>query len=236
MSTAFITGANRGIGLEHARAFVRQGWRVLACARNPSASEALAKLAGEHPEQVRLLTLDVTDHPAIDALAAELKDQRIDILINNAGSFGPQGFPDGMHYQSLEHMDYGIWRELLEVNLLSPFKIAVAFHDQLARAERPLLVNMTSDLGSVAQNTQGHSYAYRTSKSGLNMLTKGIAQEWPDIIAIAMAPGWCRTDLGGDSAHIETADSVAEQQRTFARVTRAESGLCLDRFGAVVPW
>ncbi len=236
MSTVFITGANRGIGLEHACAFARQGWRVLACARDPSASAALAQIAGEYPEQVQLLTLDVTDHPAIDALAEELRDQRIDILINNAGSFGPQGFPDGMRYQSLEHMDYGIWREILEINLLSPFKIAVAFHDQLARAERPLLVNMTSDLGSIAQNTQGHSYAYRTSKSGLNMITKGIAQEWPDIIVIAMAPGWCKTDLGGDNAHIETADSVREQQRSFARLTPADTGQCLDRFGTVVPW
>ena len=141
-----------------------------------------------------------------------------------------------MRYQGLEHMDYRIWREILEVNLLAPFKVAVAFHPHLARAERPLLVNMTSDLGSIAQNTQGHSYAYRTSKAGLNMITRGMAQEWPDIICIAMAPGWCRTDLGGETAHIDTVDSVAEQQSTFARLTLEQTGLCLDRFGAVVPW
>ena len=236
MPTVLITGANRGIGLEHARAYAAQGWRVLACARDPAGSEALVELQRAFPDQIEPLVLDVTDHDAIDALAAGLQNETIEVLLNNAGTFGPQGFPDGMGYQGLEHMDYGIWRQILEVNLLSPFKVAVAFHAHLARAERPLLVMMTSDLGSIAQNTQGKSYAYRTSKAGLNMITRGMAQEWPDIIVIAMAPGWCRTDLGGDIAHIDTADSVAEQQRTFARVTLADSGQCLDRFGAIVPW
>ncbi|UCG74155.1 MAG: SDR family oxidoreductase [Chromatiales bacterium] len=234
--TVLITGANRGIGLEHARAYAAQGWRVLACARDPARSQALVELQRSYPEQIEPMALDVTDHAAVDALASELNDETIDVLLNNAGTFGPQGFPDGMAYQGLEQMDYEIWRQILEVNLLSPFKVAVAFHDHLARAERPLLVMMTSDLGSIAQNTQGKSYAYRTSKAGLNMVTRGIAQEWPDIIVIAMAPGWCKTDLGGDIAHIETKDSVREQQRTFARVTLEESGRVLDRFGAVVAW
>lgn len=236
MPTALITGANRGIGLEHALAFAKQGWQVLACARNPDTATELAALADEYPGQVRCFALEVTDHAAVDSLAAELGEETVDVLMNNAGTFGPKGFPDGMVYQGLEHMDYGIWREILEVNLLAPFKLAVAFHDHLARSERPLLVNMTSDLGSVSQNTQGHSYSYRTSKSGLNMITRGLANEWPDIISIAMAPGWCRTDLGGDAAHIDTAESVKEQQKTFTRLTLAESGLCLDRFGEVVPW
>lgn len=236
MPTVLITGANRGIGLEHARAYAGQGWRVLACARDPAGSGALAELRQGYPEQIETLALDVTDHEAVDALAAWLRGQTIDVLLNNAGTFGPQGFPDGMNYQGLEKMDYGIWRQILEVNLLSPFKVAVAFHENLARADRPLLVMMTSDMGSIAQNTQGKSYAYRTSKAGLNMITRGMAQEWPDIIVIAMAPGWCKTDLGGDIAHIETEDSVREQQRTFARVTLDESGRVVDRFGAVVPW
>ena len=133
-------------------------------------------------------------------------------------------------------VDYAIWRQILEVNLLSPFKVAVALHEQLAAADRPLLVMMTSDLGSIAQNTQGKSYAYRTSKAGLNMITRGMAQEWPDIIVIAMAPGWCKTDLGGELAHIDTADSVRQQQQTFARLTLADTGQILDRYGTVVPW
>jgi NAD(P)-dependent dehydrogenase (short-subunit alcohol dehydrogenase family) len=236
MSTVLITGANRGIGLEHARAFAGQGWRVLACARDPAGSEALAELQQAYPEKIETLALEVTDHEAVDALAARLRGQTIDVLLNNAGTFGPQGFPDGMGYQGLEHMDYAIWRQILEVNLLSPFKLAVAFREHLARADRPLLVMMTSDMGSIAQNTQGKSYAYRTSKAGLNMITRGMAQEWPDTIVIAMAPGWCKTDLGGDIAQIETTDSVREQQRSLARLTLEDSGLVLDRFGAVVAW
>jgi NAD(P)-dependent dehydrogenase (short-subunit alcohol dehydrogenase family) len=236
MPTVLITGANRGIGLEHARAYARNGWRVLAAARQPAGAAALAELARAHPAQVEVLALDVTDHAAVDRAAAALEGQAVDLLLNNAGSFGPQGFPDGMAYQSLEHMDYAVWREILEVNLLAPFKVATAFRDHLRAAERPLLVMMTSDLGSITQNTQGQSYAYRTSKAGLNMIARSMAREWADIIVIAMAPGWCRTDLGGDGAQIDTADSVREQQQTFARLTSADTGQCLDRFGNIVPW
>jgi NAD(P)-dependent dehydrogenase (short-subunit alcohol dehydrogenase family) len=236
MPTVLITGANRGIGLEHARGYAGQGWRVLACARRPDTARDLAELAERHPGHVELLSLDVTDHAAVDALADELRGQTIDLLLNNAGTFGPQGFPGGMAYQGVEHMDYEIWRQILEVNLLAPFKVAVAFHGHLLRAERPLLVMMTSDLGSITANTQGHSYAYRTSKAGLNMTARGMAREWPEIIVIAMAPGWCRTALGGDNAEVDTTDSVREQQRTFARLTLADTGQCLDRFGNQVPW
>jgi NAD(P)-dependent dehydrogenase (short-subunit alcohol dehydrogenase family) len=234
--TALITGANRGIGLEHARGYAEKGWNVFACARNPASSEALTRLCERYPDRLQARALDVTDHDAVDLLAQALGGEVIDVLLNNAGTFGPEGFPDGMHYQGLEKMDYVIWRRILEVNLLAPFKIAVAFHQQLTRAERPLLVNMTSDLGSIAQNTQGHSYAYRTSKSGLNMITRGMAREWQSIICIAMAPGWCRTDMGGEVADVDPVESVDEQQKTFARLTLADSGQCLDRFGAVVPW
>jgi len=158
------------------------------------------------------------------------------VLLNNAGTFGPAGAPEGMSYQSLTNMDYQIWRQILEVNLLSPFKVAVAFCEHLRRSERPLLVMMSSDLGAISQNTQGGSYAYRSSKSALNMVSKGMALEWPDIIVIAMAPGWCKTDLGGDIAPIDPVDSVRDQQRAFEKLTPEKSGCFIDRFGEEVAW
>ena len=234
--TVLITGANRGLGLEHARQYAAAGWRVLACARRPDAATGLTSLQQQFPDTVSLHALDVTDADAVEQLAAALSGEALDILLNNAGTFGPQGAPEGLAYQSLDNMDYDIWRQMLEVNLLAPFRLSVALAASLRLAERPLLVMMSSDLGSIANNANGQSHAYRTTKAGLNMLTRGIAQEWPDITVVSMAPGWCRTDLGGPDAVVDPVDSVAEQQQTFARLTQADSGRFIDRYGETVAW
>lgn len=236
MPCALVTGANRGLGLEYSRQLVAAGWQLIACAREPARAAELAALRDRHPDRVQLEALDVTDHEAVATLARRLEGTAIDLLLNNAGSFGPAGAPAGMAYQGLAHMDYGIWREILEINLLAPFHMAVSFRPHLQRAARPLLVMVSSDLGSVAQNRQGQSYAYRSSKAGLNMLARGMAAEWADIIVVAVAPGWCRTDLGGAEALLDPADSVADQLQTFARLTTADSGRFIDRHGDTVPW
>jgi NAD(P)-dependent dehydrogenase (short-subunit alcohol dehydrogenase family) len=172
----------------------------------------------------------------VQALAEELRGAPLDMLINNAGTFGPEGSPGGMRYQSLAHMDYEIWRNILEVNLLAPFRVTVALAASLRLASRPVVVMLSSDLGSIANNRQGQSHAYRTSKAGLNMLAKGIANEWRDLITVAMAPGWCKTELGGEGAQIDPADSVRSQLQTFASLTADHNGQFIDRFGAPVAW
>jgi len=235
MPAVLITGANRGIGLEHARQYAEQSWDVDATARRPDAADALLALRDQHPQQISVHALDVTDHAAVDALAKQLQDVRIDVLLNNAGTFGPQGAPAGMAYQSLTNMDFDIWRTMLEVNLLGAFKVAVAFHDHVAASDMKLIVNMSSGLASIEHN-QGSSYAYRSSKAGLNMLTKGMGAEWTDVTVISMAPGWCKTDLGGEDAVVETADSVRDQQALFPALTRADSGRFVDVNGDSVPW
>ena len=234
--SVLITGANRGLGLEHARQYAAAGWRVLACARRPDAATELGSLQQEYPGTVSLHALDVTDAGAVEQLAATLAGEPLDILINNAGTFGPQGAPEGLAYQSLDNMDYDIWRQMLEVNLLAPFRLSVALAGSLRLADRPLLAMMSSDLGSITNNAQGNGHAYRTSKAGLNMLTRGIAVEWREIIVVSMAPGWCRTDLGGPDAVVDPVDSVREQQQTFARLTKADSGRFIDRYGETVAW
>jgi len=234
MPTVLITGANRGIGLEHVRQYLRQGWRIHACARDLAAASELQALA-RSSELLQLHELDVTDHAAVDALAAKLLAEPLDVLLNNAGTFGPQGAPDGMAYQSLESMDYVIWREILEVNLLGAFKVATAFRAHLENAERGLLINMSSGLASIADN-HGSSYAYRSSKAGLNIMSKGMAAEWPNIIVIAMAPGWCKTDLGGPDAPVDVADSVREQQALYEAISRADSGKYMDATGVELKW
>jgi len=233
MPIALITGANRGIGLEHVRQFVAQGWQVHGTARALSGAAELQALSADGAVVVH--QLDVTDHDAVTALAQQLSTLPIDVLLNNDGTYGPQGFPQGAVYQSVDNMDYAIWRDRLEVNLLAPFSVATAFRSHVAASQLRLHVLMSSGLASIADNVGG-SYAYRSSKAGLNMIAKGMSCDWDDVITIAMAPGWCKTDLGGADAPVDVVDSVREQQALFPTLTPADSGRYVDTLGNDVPW
>lgn len=230
MSTVLVTGANRGLGLEFVRQYLDAGWHVIACTRKPDAAE----LTQLDQSNLQIFALEVTDHAAVDVLAQQLADTAIDVLVNNAGTTGPKGAPECMEYSGHDNMDYDIWREIMEVNLLGAFKVATAFRPHVEAAERGVLLNMSSDLGSMGQNTMGNLYSYRASKTALNMMTKGFGIEWPRIICIAMAPGWCKTELGGMGAEIEPFDSVREQIETIAKLTPMHSGNFIDRFGESV--
>ncbi len=155
MPTVFVTGANRGLGYEHVKQYAEKGWKVIACARNPEQAKELKELQKKHGENFIIEQLEVVDHNRIEELAEKYSNTAIDILINNAGTTGPMGVPGAMGYQKIDSMDYQIWRDILEVNLLSPFKIATAFHDHVARSKKKILIMMSSDLGSVKQNNFG---------------------------------------------------------------------------------
>jgi NAD(P)-dependent dehydrogenase (short-subunit alcohol dehydrogenase family) len=236
MPRILITGASRGLGLEYAKQFLEEGWDVIATARNPEGSPALKALESSDSGLLRPIPMDVTDHARVEAVANELTGESLDILLNNAGTYGPKSAFEGLHYQSLESMDYELWREMHEINVMAAFKVAVCFKPHLEAAANPLLVNMSSDMGSIANNSMGHAYAYRSTKSALNMLTKGMAIEWKNITVIAMAPGWCRTDLGGPEAPVDPVESVRVQRELFERLESSRSGEFINRFGENVDW
>src|SRR6266851_8477201 len=112
MTTVLITGANRGLGLEFTGQSVAKEWRVLAACRNPDEAKELHNVASKSYGKVTIHRLDVKDFKQIDALAHELRGQPIDVLLNNAGVYGPQG----VH---LGQMDYAAWEEVLKVNTLA---------------------------------------------------------------------------------------------------------------------
>ena len=236
MPRVLITGASRGLGLEHARQYLAKGWEVIATARDPEGAPGLKALKTQDSGLLRPVAMDVTDHARVEAVAEELAGASLDILLNNAGTYGPKSAFEGMHYQSLESMDYDLWREMHEINVMAAFKVAVCFRPHLEAAAHPLLVNMSSDMGSIGNNSIGHAYAYRSSKAALNMLNKGMAIEWQNLTVIAMAPGWCRTDLGGPEAPVDPAESVRMQQELFERLESSRSGEFINRFGETVSW
>ena len=236
MPTVMVTGANRGIGYEHVAQYARKKWNVIACARQPEKAIELLQLQDKYGANFIIEELEVTNHKQVDDLSQKHSNTAIDILINNAGTGGPEGMPGAMDYQKIDNMDYQIWRDILEVNLLAPFKVATSFHKQISISDKKTLIMMSSDLGSVSQNTFGGLYSYRASKSALNIVAKGMSNEWKDIIVVALAPGWCRTYLGGAEAEIDPMDSVEDQQKMFESLTETDSGKFLDRFSNEVPW
>ena len=236
MPTVLVTGANRGLGYEHVKQYAQKGWKVIACARNPKKATELENLKDKYDDNFIIEQLEVIDHPRIEELAEKYSNTSIDILINNAGTTGPLGVPGAMDYQKIDSMDYEIWRDILEVNLISPFKVATAFHDHIAQSEKKLLIMMSSDLGSIEQNTFGGFYSYRASKAALNIISKGMSVDWQDLTVIALAPGWCKTYLGGEDAEIHPDESVENQQAMFEKIITSNSGMFLDRFGKEVPW
>jgi NAD(P)-dependent dehydrogenase (short-subunit alcohol dehydrogenase family) len=242
MSTLLVTGANRGIGLEHARQALAAGDQVVAACRSPSRAAELEALLHEFgPSRPRIEALDVASPPSIEALGQRLDGVPIDVLINNAGIYGrpdAPAWPEAAKAQSLGAMDYDLWEDTLRINLLGPFRVTSRLLPNLLAGERKLVVMMSSDLGSIANNTLGTSHAYRSSKAALNMVTRGLAIDLrgQGITVVSLAPGWTRTDLGGEGAHWAVDDSVRAQRQVLEGVTLQDSGRFIDLTGKSVAW
>ncbi|MEE8189862.1 MAG: SDR family oxidoreductase [Kiloniellales bacterium] len=230
MPSVLITGANRGIGFEFARSFAADGWRVHACCRHPDRAEDLKALAEGPNGTVNLHRLDVTDGLRAAALARELAEESIDILLNNAGIYGAKtGFGE---------TDYDEWLPVFAVNTLGPMRMSERFIEQVARSRRKLIVHITSRKGSIGENTSGGAYIYRSSKAALNMVAKGMALDLAErgITVVVFHPGWVRTDLGGPNALITPAESVAGMRAVMERLTPDDSGRFFAYDGSTIDW
>jgi len=232
MHTVLITGANRGIGLEFCRQYAAEGWRVLACSRDPDKADALAKLAALYPGLIALHTLDVADHARIERLAQELGGESIDLLINNAGVY-----PDS-DTLGFGHTDYAEWLQAFRINTMAPLKMAETFAPHLARGKQKVIVAITSKMGSIADNAGGGSYLYRSSKAALNMVVKSLAIDLKPggITAVVFHPGWVQTDMGGPNAMIPAAQSVSGMRQMIGRLTAADSGKFFGYDGQEILW
>jgi NAD(P)-dependent dehydrogenase (short-subunit alcohol dehydrogenase family) len=227
-----ITGANRGIGLEFCRQFALDGWHVQACCRNPDQADALNKLAARYPEQIKLHALEVTNHAQIEQLARTLSDETIDLLINDAGIY-PAADKNGFG-----HTDYAEWMTAFSINTMAPLKMVEAFVKQIARSQLKLIVTITSQMGSIDDNSSGGSYLYRSSKAAANMVVKSLAVDLKEkgVISVAFNPGWVKTDMGGPNAMITVEQSVTDMRKVIGGLTPADTGKFIGNDGLVIPW
>jgi NAD(P)-dependent dehydrogenase (short-subunit alcohol dehydrogenase family) len=235
MTTVLITGANRGLGLEMVRQYAADNYQVIACCRDPDGSTELAALAQVRP--ITIECLDVADFDAIDALANDWAHGPIDILINNAGIFGPKAQAENDWRQSFGHMDYDIWAEVLRTNLMAPVKMAEAFASQVAASELKKIVTLSSAVSAIADTETG-LYAYRTSKSAVNMAMATLANELrgQGIAVAVFCPGWVKTSMGGDGASVTPRQSIAGLRQRFDELNLEQSPQLTRYNGEVIPW
>lgn len=226
MPTVLVTGANRGIGLEFARSFAADGWRVHACSRNIEKAKEVRAIAGE----VVSHRLDVTNGLKVASLARELADEAIDVLINNAGVRGAGA--------AFGETDYEDWAQVLQVNTLAPLRMVERFAGLIEKSERKLVVNISSILGSIALTSSGGDYAYRTSKAALNMVTKTLSNDLAErgFTVVSFHPGWVRTDMGGPGASVTPAEAVEGMRGIIDRLGRGDSGRFFNYDGTTIEW
>lgn len=227
-STVFITGANRGIGLSLTKLYIDSGWQVHATTRNLASSDELVSLSDQH-FSLTLHELDVTDYQRVAKLTQILPP--IDLLINNAGYFGPKDWGFG-------NTDVEEWRKVFEINTIAPLKLVEAFYPLLQQGQMKKIACISSKVGSMAENTSGGGYIYRSSKAALNSVVKSLSNDLTTqgFTVLALHPGWVRTAMGGPNALIDTEFSAAGLANVIDESTQDSSGHFINYDGTEIPW
>ncbi|CAH2086874.1 unnamed protein product [Euphydryas editha] len=244
MNSVLITGANRGLGLGMVKYLTKndKAGNIFATCRNPS--EELTKIAAEN-KKLHILRLDVTNIANIGEISAEVTKvvgtQGLNLLINNAGVT--------TKFTKLQLVKAEQLLENLTVNSIAPIMLtksllpllkqaAEANSDKPMGAQRAAVINMSSILGSIAQNDQGGFYPYRCSKAALNAATKSMSIDLKkdQIIVTSMHPGWVKTDMGGKNAPLDVDTSVAGIFNVIEKLQESDSGKFLQYDGTELPW
>lgn len=232
MKRIFITGANRGIGLELTRQCLQRGDQVFASCRQPDQANELQTLQAEYADRLRILQLDVTDQAQIkaaaNALAAEVDG--LDILFNNAGIL--------LSGEQVGNLGADSLLNVLHVNSVGPLMVAQALLHLLRAGQDPKIINVTSQLGSISRKKSGGRYSYDGSKAALNMFTRSLAFDVINdgIITIVIHPGWVQTDMGGSGASLTVEASAKGILQVTANLTKKDVGRFLQWDGDELPW
>ena len=232
MHSVLVTGSNRGLGLEWARQYAEEGWRVYATCRRPDDAEALQALAAAHPS-VSIHRLDVTDPESVQDLAAALAGAPLDLLVNNAGIYLERWGRD-----RLGRIDYDGWLRTLSVNTLGAFRVTEALFPCLEQGQKRLVVNISSHMGCIADIRAPNDYAYRSSKAALNAASRALSFELAslNIDLLLLHPGWVRTRLGGMEAPLSPEESVSGMRALVARFAPSMSGRFCRYDGQEMAW
>lgn len=188
--TVLITGANRGIGLQLATNYAKRGWKVIATARNPAAATELNALAAGN-SRVTVAQLDLLDFATIDALAEELKDVPVDVLLNNAAMLGDPA------KQEFGNLDFALMQEVYAVNTVGTFKVTEAFIANVLASTQKKVVAITSLQASIGSLRDPMIPFYKMSKTALNMGMSSISRRLKSqkVTIALISPGAVDTEM-----------------------------------------
>lgn len=222
MMKVLVIGASRGIGLELVRQYREEGLAVTATARDESGLQRLSAL-GAHA-----LPLDVTDAASCAALIWPLDDERFDIVIINAGVYGPR-------LREFEAPSRADFDHVMHTNVLGPMRLLPLLVDVLAPGARVAVIS--SRMGSISLRTAANGGLYRASKAALNSVLKDASLVLgAKAVCVAFHPGWVRTDMGGEGADLEVAHSVGGIRHTLAHLGAADNGGFFNFDGSPLSW
>lgn len=229
MQNILITGANRGLGLEFVRQYAEQGDKVFACCRQPRDAAELHQLAADYP--IDILQLDIANPDSRQLLVEQLQGQPLDILINNAGIYGPRNLTP-------EQLEQAPWQQVFITNSVAPVLLTQSLRTNLKHGAGHKAIFVTSKMGSMGDNHSGGSYLYRASKAALNASVRSLAIDLANepLYCLLVHPGWVQTDMGGASALITPKQSVAGMREQITALSKDESGQFVAYDGAVIPW
>jgi len=223
MATYLVTGAGRGIGHELVRQLAARGEQVFAGVRRP----------GGFGAGVKEVMLEVSDPASVEGLGRMMAGQAIDVLINNAGVTSDVKGVEQLTYEELERV--------FRINSVAPMMVTRAVLPGLRAGRGKKIVNVSSVMGSLtnaAATPDAKSYAYRASKSCLNMLTVCLGNELrgEGFSCVAMHPGWVKTDMGGAGAALTAEESVRGMLKVIDGLTVAQTGAYVDYAGRKMEW
>ena len=215
-----ITGANRGIGLELARHYAQEGCEVIGVCRQ--SSDDLVDVAAQVIDGV-----DVTTDAGIEKLKAGLAGKSISLLINNAGL---------LQDEQLGSIDFDSIRVQMEINAYAPLRVAQALVPQIPEGGK--IANITSRMGSIADNDSGGRYGYRASKAALNAFGKSLAMDLKQKgIAVAqLHPGYVKTRMVNFGGLISPEESARGLVDRIASLNLENTGSFWHSNGEELPW
>ncbi len=232
VGTVFITGADKGLGFSLAEKFLSEGFRVFA--GQYGTGDRLQALAARSPQMLTTVPLDVTDTESVRQAArtvARLTDA-LDILINNAAVYLEGDRP------ALEDDPESHWLQTLNVNTLGPLRVTKQFLPLLAKGRRKMLINISSEAGSIADCWRDREYAYCMSKAALNMQSRILHNYLSPrgFRVLAVHPGWMRTDMGGPNADLDPDESAAGIFQLATRDWSPDDPIYVDYQGRPMRW
>ena len=230
MTNVLITGANRGLGLGFVKNYLAKNVNVVSTTRDLKSSKELLALKERFPNNLEIFELDLLKEGAGYALANFLGDRPIDILINNAGV--------GSTNQHLQAVSPKPWLEVLKVNLIAPLMVTQSIIDNVKKGSDKKIYFLSSQLGSIADNTSGGMYIYRSSKTGLNQIVKSLSVDLKPqgITVVSLHPGWVKTDMGGPNAPVSIDESIEGMTQVIHTTDIRDTGRFLNYDGKELPW